>query len=76
MLETSVTRSSDKPTCILGSNLDVDVEACGMLSDESDQPLLHALRKHFQLICCRTRSDCQRSQRLTEIMERKVWLPR
>ena len=43
MLETSVTRSSDKPTCILGSNLDVDVEACGMLSDESDSNSLMRL---------------------------------
>jgi hypothetical protein len=36
VLETSVTRSSDKPTCILGSYLDVDVEACGMFWSEAD----------------------------------------
>jgi hypothetical protein len=36
VLDTSVTRSSDKPTCILGSYLDVDVEACGMFGFEAD----------------------------------------
>jgi len=30
VLETFVTRSSDKPTCSLGSYFDVDVEACAI----------------------------------------------